>query len=518
MDRRTFLRGGIALGGLAAAGRLRPAWGSGTPRVARAASAPLLSLPASQAPIDTVVIVMMENRSFDHYFGWLPTDAAYMQNGLSRYGAGFTVEGRNEGLSYVAPDGRVEPTHHLIGQKPVDDPTRGCGHPDPGHGWDQGRAQRDHGFVAAGTGNDEFALGYFEAADLPVYAPLVRAFTTFDHYHASIMCSTYPNRLYLLSAQTNGIKDPPLPIQELGFHWPCIMDRLGAAGVSWRNYAQDLPTAAFFGTPQLPNVRPLAAFFEDAAAGTLPHVSFVDPGFMSGYRTDDHPLGDHRIAQAFVGTVFSAFHESPQWRRGAMVVNYDEWGGFFDHVTPPVVPDDRASSVDEENFGQLGFRLPTLLLSQFAQPGYVDHRLSDHTSVLRFLEWRFLGAPPEGPDLAGSGTPWWLTTRDRYANNIGASLVSVSDNGARLDPTAIIPDVSAACIGRTFQDVPGADQVEKAVIPQPQGAAAPAPPSTASEFGVTGSSSMERAAEAGYFDRLGYRVRPSLTLSELTKP
>jgi len=511
VDRRTFLRGAAALGGLAAAGRLSPALASpGRPAKKRRAT-PLLSLPPSEAPIDTVVIVMMENRSFDHYFGWLPNDQAYIEAGRRRYGHHFSVNGDNQ-QTYVAPDGTSHQTHYLGDREVVNDPSRGCGHPDPGHGWDEGRAQRDHGFLAKGTGNDEFAIGYFEASDLPVYTPLVRAFTTFDHYHASIMSSTYPNRLYLLSAQTDGQKDPPLPIQSLGFHWPCIMDRLTTAGVSWRNYAQDIPTAAFFGTPQLPNVRPLAGFFEDAAAGTLPHVSFVDPGFMSGYRTDDHPLGDHRIAQAFVGTVFSAFHESSQWRQGAMVVTYDEWGGFFDHVPPPVVVDDRASSVDEDNFGQLGFRLPVLMLSPYAQPGFVDHRLYEHTSILRFLEWRFLGAPPEGPAAGASGGPWWLTERDRYANNIGASLVAEPEADTRLDPVAIVPDVSAACVGRTFQDVPGADQVEQTLIPQPQGASA------SSEFGVVGASSMERAAEAGYFDRLGYRIRPSLTLSELTRP
>jgi hypothetical protein len=141
------------------------------------------------------------------------------------------------------------------------------------------------------------------------------------------------------------------------------------------------------------------------------------------------------------------------------------------------------------------------LLSPFALPGYVDHRLYDHTSVLRFIEWRFLGAPPEGP----GGSHWWLTTRDRYANNLGASLSSRPDTDARLDPRAIIPDVSAACVGRTFQDVPGADQIEKAIIPQPQPSAA-------------GTSSMERALESGYLDRLGYRVQPSLSLRELTGP
>ncbi|HEX6393086.1 MAG TPA: alkaline phosphatase family protein [Acidimicrobiales bacterium] len=513
MNRRSFLRGAAALGGLTSIGALSPVLAD-TRRTQRTASSepePLLSLPPAEAPIDTIVILMMENRSFDHYFGWLPLDEAYMEAGRSRYGTGFSVAGNNL-QSYVAPDGKTYRTYHLGPQQPLDDPARGCGHPDPGHGWYEGRVQRDQGFLAHNTGNDIFAIGYFQATDLPVYTALVRAFTTFDHYHAAIMSSTYPNRLYLLSAQTDGLKDPPLPIQQLGFHWPCIMDRLTTAGVSWRNYAQDLPTAAFFGTRQLPNVRPLGAFLDDAAAATLPQVSFVDPGFMSGYRTDDHPLGDHRVAQAFVGTIFSAFHASPQWRRGAMFVTYDEWGGFFDHVPPPSVYDDRASTVDAENFGQLGFRVPMLLLSPYARPGFVDHRLYEHTSVLRFLEWRFLGAPPEGPGTADGRSRWWLTGRDRYANNIGASMVATPDTDARLDPASIIPDVSAACVGRTFQDVPVADQIEQMVIPQPK----PDSPTTSSEFGVTGVSAMQRALEAGYFDRLGYQVKPSLTLAQLT--
>ena len=107
---------------------------------------------------------------------------------------------------------------------------------------------------------------------------------------------------------------------------------------------------------------------------------------------------------------------------------------------------------------------------------------------------------------------WWLVGRDRYANNIGVSLVATPDNDARLDPTRIIPDVSAACVGRTFQDVPVADQIEQMVIPQPKSNS----PMTPSEFGVMGVSALERALEAGYFERLGYQVKPSLTLAELT--
>jgi phospholipase C len=499
---------GVAAGAATAA-RFAPALGS-----ARNAPQPrpLLSIPAAHAPVDTIVVVMMENRSFDHYLGWLPTDAAYVDAGRRRYGSDFSVTGTNQ-VAYAAPDGKHLHTYHLTGQRPVEDPTRGCGgHPDPGHGWDEGRAQRDHGFVSRGTGNDIFALGYFEAADLPCYTPLVRAFTTFDHYHAAIMSSTYPNRLYLMSAQSGGLKDPPLPIQEMGFHWPSIWDRLKAAGVSCANYFVDIPQGLFFGTKNIPVLRPIEAFFADAAAGRLPRVAFVDPGFTSGMRTDDHPLGDHRLAQAFVGNLFRAFHDSPHWQRGAMVVTYDEWGGFFDHLRPPVVPDAHANRIDEDNFGQVGFRVPTILASPFARPGYVDHRLYDHTSVLRFIEWRFLGAPPEGP----SGQGWWLTKRDRYANNLGASMVAVPDADARLDVDTLVPDVSLPCYGRFFQDSPGLDQIEKTVIKQPKGNSSPMR-LPASEFGVVGVHPLEQALHSGYFDRLGFRVRPSMTLAELTR-
>ncbi|HEY2428332.1 MAG TPA: alkaline phosphatase family protein [Acidimicrobiales bacterium] len=500
ITRRRFLRGAGAAAGLAAAGGLRPARAAGgvATGVARPDARPLLSVPAAHSPIDTVVVVMMENRSFDHYLGWLSADEHYLEAGRRRYGPSFGVDAANA-FTYRQPDGRPSHTHHLTGYEPVQDPTRGCGHPDPGHGWDEGRIQRDHGFVAKGSGNDEFALGFFGAADLPTYAPLVRAFTTFDHYHAAIMSSTYPNRLYLQSAQSGGLKDPPLPIDQLGFHWESIWDRLVAAGVSCANYATDVPQSLFFGVKQLPLVRPIEAFFSDAAAGTLPRVSFVDPGFTSGLRTDDHPVGDHRIAQAFVANLFNAFHAGPHWRRGAMIVTYDEWGGFFDHVRPPSVADDHASATDENNFGQVGFRVPTLLLSPFARPGYVDHRYYDHTSILRFIEWRWLGAPPEGP----GGTRWWLTARDRSAHNIGASLVTVPESDARLDVAALVPVASAPCYGRFFQDSPGLDQVEQALIPPPRGNSVDSHP-------------FDGPAAQAYLERLGYRVRPSLTLAELT--
>jgi phospholipase C len=169
-----------------------------------------------------------------------------------------------------------------------------------------------------------------------------------------------------------------------------------------------------------PFVRRIDAYFEDASAGTLPNVTFVSPQFGGPFRTDDHPHGTIELGQRFIDAIFGAFVRSRQWHRGMFVLVYDEWGGFFDHVHPPVVPDARWSPDDLVNFGQTGFRVPSIVASPYARPGYVDHNLYDHASIIRFLEWRFLGAPPQGAGRRGDR--WFLTRRDRFANNLGASL------------------------------------------------------------------------------------------------
>jgi hypothetical protein len=103
------------------------------------------------------------------------------------------------------------------------------------------------------------------------------------------------------------------------------------------------------------------------------------------------------------------------------VLVYDEWGGFFDHLPPAKFPDDRESPIDEDDFGQGGFRVPAMIISPYARPGAVDHTLYDHTAIMRFLEWRFMGAPATGPARRTSHR-WWLTKRDRGSRNLGGSV------------------------------------------------------------------------------------------------
>jgi phospholipase C len=488
MDRRDFLRRAGLVGGAAAAvtalpgcRHLFPHPGSGPGIGSRS----MLELPATESEIDHVVVVMMENRSFDHWLGWMADDYRYLEAGRRRYGPGFSIDGRQH-QTFLGPTGPVS-TAPLLHATDEPSPYEGCTHPDPGHGWDEGRAQRDGGFLAPGSDNDDFATGYYVGEDLPFTSQLARRFTTFDRYHASLLGPTFPNREYMHSAQSGGNKDNSFPPAG-GFTFATIWDKLKAANVPSRYYYSDLPFLALWGGRVSDIFHPATDYFTDCAAGTLPSVSFLDPKFSGPDENDDHPLVDIRRGQAFLRDAFKAFAESPNWESGLFVITYDEWGGFFDHVRPPHVIDDRASTVDEDDFSQLGFRVPTVIASPFARPGYVDHQTYEHTSILRFLEWRFLGAPPAGPGRPGDS--WALTARDRHANNIGSSLLArrcTDDIGFNLNVP--VPDPAPVCVdggGGVF-----------------------GPAASATSAPADGQkSSMAAAADAGLFERLGARVLP----------
>jgi len=446
LDRRDFLkRAGIFGGAALAAGSLSGCkWFQDWPGTGPLGS--ILDLPAPSAPIDHIVVVMMENRSFDHYLGWLADDARYVGAGRRRWGHDFQIDGE-QAQTYPDPNGTPVATSHLFQQPGQTNPWRGCGFGDPGHSWSSGRVQRDHGFLAAGSGNDQFALGYYRAPDLAITAALAKRFTTFDRYHCSVLGPTYPHREYLHSAQSGGNKTNAFPPTSDGFQWATIWDRLDAANVPARYYYSDLPTLALWGARGMAHASPIAQYYEACTAGTLPNVTFVDPAFIGENRTDDHPLADVRGGQGFIRDACKAFVESPHWESGVFIVTYDEWGGFFDHVAPPHFDDDRTSADDQEDFSQAGFRVPTMLASPFARPNFVDHRMYDHTSILRFIQWRFLGAEYEG-GFVGSGAPWWLTRRDRNAYNIGASLARESgDDDVGFDLDQVIDPISAPCGG-----------------------------------------------------------------------
>jgi len=373
ITRRQLLTGAAGAAALAAT---RPAFANlALPGVARRTVRP-------STPIDTTVVLMQENRSVDHYLGWYAAENPEFDGTQQR--------------SYARSDGTVVATEPwgAAGRGEY----AGCGFADPGHGWDSGRVQatdadgdgEPDGFLLDGSGNDEFALSWYGAEDLPVHAGLLRRFTTFDRYFCSVLCPTYPNREYLHSCQ--GLDDnsfPPERVDEnpawaAGFDWPCIWDTLTERGVTWAYYFSNLPVTALWGPRYLHGTRHISNFYADAAAGQLPQVCFVDPYFTGpeGVACDDHPHADLRLGQQFLADVFTALYESPHWPSSALFITYDEWGGFWDHVAPPVVDDPRGA----DGFGQLGFRVPTIVASPWAKPGHVDHGVYDHTSIIRFIE------------------------------------------------------------------------------------------------------------------------------------
>jgi phospholipase C len=276
LDRREFLRrtaqlgGAVALGGPALAANARGA-------LAADDFTSMLDEPAKESPIDTVVVVMMENRSFDHYLGWLADDDRYIERGKSRYGKRFRINGKQL-QSFPSPDGTPVQTAPLLTNAAHSNPYRGCGFLDPGHQWSQGRAQRDGGFLAPGSGNDTFALGYYGGDAMPFTSQLAREFTVFDQWHASILGPTYPNRAYLHSGQSGDYKTNMLPFATGGYDWETIWDRLGKAGVPAAYYYTDLPVLALWGGRlDAPFTHPIADYFAQAQAGKLPSVVSSTP-------------------------------------------------------------------------------------------------------------------------------------------------------------------------------------------------------------------------------------------------
>jgi len=376
--RRNFLIGGAALTAAGAAGPLLRKGGNVQTARALAAAGPSLPRPAASG-IAHVVVVCMENRSFDHMLGWLPG-----------------ADGKQAGLSYPDTSGVKHPTYHLT-------TFQGCGHPDPDHSYSGARTEYDNGKCDGWPRvNDEFSIGYYKRTDLPFLGRAAPTWTACDRYFAATLGPTFPNRLYLHSAQTDRTADR-FGLTSL----PTIWDRLAKAGVSHTYYFNDLPFLALWGLKYTGISKNFDDFRRAAARGTLPSVSYVDPPFfleaLDGTAKDDHPHGDIRNGEAFLNSVYQAVTRGPAWQRTVLVITFDEWGGFFDHVAPATAPDTRPTLT-----GRRGFRVPCLVVSPRAPRGAVAHNVYDHTSILRMIEWRF-GLPA-------------LTPRDAAANNLAEVL------------------------------------------------------------------------------------------------
>lgn len=340
-------------------------------------------LHGTQIPIDHVVVLMQENRSFDHYFG--------------RMGRVRAPRGSSNPDPLGGPP--IKPFH----QK------RLCEVADLGHSWNASHREWNEGAMDGFTTANVHALdpsgaramGYYTRRDIPYYFKLYRTFAMSDRHFCSLLGPTWPNRHFLLTGSAFGHKSNDFPTVLTEFSQPTILESLDAAGLSWRIYAGDLAFGLVYAyiRDHQDQVRPIAEYYTDAAAGTLPDVAFVDPAFFGEGENDEHPPSNAQLGQAFVAGVVDALTHSPLWSRSALFITYDEHGGYWDHVPPPLacLPDDTPPALGGSDYpgtyDRYGVRVPFVVVSPYAKKRYVSHTVTDQTSILRFIETRFdLGA------------------------------------------------------------------------------------------------------------------------------
>jgi phospholipase C len=255
------------------------------------------------------------------------------------------------------------------------------------------------GFVLASGG---VAMGYWTQDDLPFTYSLASSFPIADRWFCSVLGQTDPNRRYLISGTSGGMTDDiGIPSQAALLTEQVngtIFQRLTTYGIDWANYATAFPLGA---TPELypindtvlesgPNLRSFDQFFTDAAAGTLPSFSFLDEDYST--QSQENPQ-NIVVGEAMIAQVVHALGVGPGWAKSLLVLTYDEHGGYYDHVPPPVAlaPDSLAPVVISgestyDGFQRFGIRVPGLIVSPYSKRRHVSHTVFDHTSVLALLE------------------------------------------------------------------------------------------------------------------------------------
>ncbi len=452
LSRRAFLGRSAALGGALALARLgwpTPGARAGRPKPVRPpGSLPHPKLPAGTdtiPKIDHIVVVMMENHSYDNYLGMLGR------------GDGFELDRRGHPTA-ANPDDQG----NLVRAFPM--PSTCQLERAPGQNWNASHIQyddgRNDGFVRA---SGPVSMGYWTKDDLPFYYGLARTFPLCDRWFGSCLGQTYPNRRFLLTGTAHGLVSTdvskilaPSPPNGL------ILDQLNAHGISWRNYYSDLPQVGLYRAPidnDGDKLVKIDQFYADAAAGKLPAVSLVDPLFDKDESEEND--ANIQLGESFVSRVVDAVMHGPAWSKSLLIWLYDEHGGYYDHVPPPpaIKPDDIPPDIQSPpdlpgGYDRYGFRVPAVIISPYARRNYVSHVVHDHTSVLKLIETKW--------NLPA------LTFRDANADNLLDS-IDFHHQAFREPPKLPAPGLTA----HPSQCTPG----EPGPIPPP-GAVVPAPTTT----------------------------------------
>jgi phospholipase C len=396
LSRRAVLKlgGGAALGAGLAMGGL-PAWARPIARAAQGAGPGTLPFPnlpegtPTMPQIEHIVVLMMENHSFDNILGMLPHQVA-----SRRKVDGFPVNSKGQPTPVNRRGGRA------FRAAPAPTPCQIEHH--PGQNWNASHISyangRNSGFVRA---SGPVAMWYWDEDTLPTTYDLAATFPIGQRFFASTLCQTYPNRRFFFTGTASGTIATNAKTFSIPAANGTIFDRLDQYGISWKDYYVDLPSPLIVpGVADTPERQAkfvsTTEFLSDAKAGNLPQFSFVEPQY--GYESQENPQ-DIQVGERFISRITNAVLESPNWSKTALFITYDEHGGYYDHVPPPsaVEPDDIQPMLNPGDipgsYNRYGFRIPMIVISPYAKKNYVSSVVQDLTSPLRFVERKWnLGA------------------------------------------------------------------------------------------------------------------------------
>jgi phospholipase C len=360
------------------------------------------SRPAARlSEIKHVVVLMQENRSFDHYFGAMPGVRGFHDPSVHK--SLFYQSDPNNPDKYLLPfhtDTKTTNAQQLPSNSHSWGPQHDC--------WNNGKM---NAFVETHLSVDgvagQYTMAYFEREDIPFHWALADAFTICDGYHCAVMGPTWPNRLYLMTGQINPEGNLGGPVYgnyvpDTGYQWQTYPELLTKAGVSWKVYQEidnygfnvleyfDKYQAAKVGSPLYQNAMRFyqpGQFESDAINDRLPTVSYLlPPSYQS-----EHPEYMPAFGADYIKSKLDAIAANPEvWAKTLFILIYDENDGYFDHVKPPTPPSGTKNEfITVEGVTDpigLGFRVPCILVSPWTVGGFVCHDTFDHTSVTRLLE------------------------------------------------------------------------------------------------------------------------------------
>lgn len=346
------------------------------------------------SPIKTLVVLVMENRSFDHIFGWLKSTRPEIDGLTGKEFNRLNASDPDSPKVYVSNDAVFidsDPGHSIQAiTEQIFGSNRTTADPAPMDGFAQQAKSMEDGMPRT-------VMSGFEPGRLPIYTELANQFAVFDRWFASVPASTQPNRFYVHSATSHGASSNVRKDLIHGFPQRTIFDSLDENGLSFGIYYQNIPATLFY--KSLRKLKHITKFHNyklkfklHARLGKLPNYAVIEQRYFdvdSMPANDDHPSHDVAEGQRFVKEVYETLRSSPQWKEMALLITYDEHGGFYDHVPTPVsgVPNpDGIIGPDPFyfRFDRLGVRVPTLLISPWIDKGTVIRKPNGPTPTSEF--------------------------------------------------------------------------------------------------------------------------------------